>query len=258
MKLDQQFNGMRFFNLLRLESSFGYRNVLLAGIGVFAILTIVALSTAQDHDFRDFHNVWYAIVLLGGGFVFTSIIANGLNNPQSRMSHLSLPASDFEKFLSKLLISSLGYLIVVTLVYWLFAGITDSLISRWFNYQRLPFNPFNAFYLLIIKLYLVLQSIFLLGALYFRRFEVFKTLVSLLAIAIVFGIIGFILVRIFFYDAFEGLFETSNHTIPYIPSEGFRDFVSGSLWSTVQNLFWFALAPLFWIVGYFKMKETEV
>ena len=95
------------------------------------------------------------------------------------MNYLAMPASIFEKFSLKLLITTVGYVIGVTLLYWLFAEVMDLISQRYFNFSFSTFNPFNDFYLFMIKLYLVIQSVFILGAATFNRFSFFKTLFAL-------------------------------------------------------------------------------
>jgi hypothetical protein len=256
MTANQIFSVPRFLNLFREETSSGYRMALIVSTVVFGFLVLIATIMAEDHDFSDFHQVWYSILLLGGGFYFTSNSFNELNQKEQRMHYLSLPTSIFEKFSMKLLISTVGYVALFTLLYWLFAQVADVIAAK-FNYAFIPFEPSTPFYLFMIKLYIVIQSIFILGAAAFDRLAFFKTLFSLAILGIGIGIITSFMVRIIFAEYFDGFFEARND-ITVMPSKDFQNFVQYTLWPILQNVFWFVLAPFCWIVAYFKLKEREV
>ena len=255
MKPNQYFDFSRFVQLIRMEGANNYRWILFVSLGVFVFLTIIALVMASDHDFRDFHKIWFAIVVLGGGFLFTSVCCSELDTKPSRMNYLMVPASGFEKFLVKLLLSGPVYLIGVITIYWIFTKLVSALSGYYFNFQFDSFAPFSEFGWLIIKLYLVLQSVFLVGAIAFNRFSVVKTILSLNVLSIILGIIGFIFFRIIFWKYFNGFFSVDGGVPP--PDENFINFVEYSLWPAIQKIFWFGLAPLLWVVGYFKIKERE-
>ena len=67
---NQVFSIPRFFNLFREETSSGYKIPFIVASVVFAFLLLIFTISASDHDNVDFHEIWYSIVLLGGGFYF--------------------------------------------------------------------------------------------------------------------------------------------------------------------------------------------
>lgn len=257
MTSNQIFAAPRFLNLLRQETSSGYKMTFIIASVVLVFLSIVFIAVAADRDNGSFHQVWYSITLLAGGFYFTSTNFNELNRKENRMNYLALPASIFEKFSVKLLISTLGYIIGVTLLYLIFASIMDVVTRSYFDFSYDAFNPFDSFYLLIIKIYLVVQSVFLLGAVTFNRFSFFKTLFTLGIIGLVLAIIGGVIFRITFYEYFDGFFTPVDKVVTQ-PSRYFLDFMEFKMWPLVQGLFWYVLAPVLWVVAYFKLKEREV
>jgi hypothetical protein len=256
MTTNQIFSFPRFMHLFREETFSGHRMTLIVASVVFVFLAINAAIMAEGQDFVNFHQVWYSMILLGSGFYFTSNSFNELNQKEQRMQYLSLPSSIFEKLTMKLLITSLGYVILFTALYWVFAQVAD-VIAAYFNYSFLPFNPVAPFYLFMIKLYLVIQSIFILGAIAFNRFAFFKTLFALFLLVLVFGVIMWIIFRILFAEYFDGVF-TPVDNVQVIPGKNFQNFIEFTAWPVLQHIFWFVLAPLFWVVAYFKLKEREV
>jgi hypothetical protein len=257
MTSNQFFTFPRFSNLLREEVSSGYRMTFIIASVVFAFLLLIFTINAAEKDNAEFHQIWYSILLFVGGFYFTSTSFNELNRKEERMNYLALPASVFEKFSMKLLITTVGYLVGLTLLYWVFAQVEDIISQKYFAFSFTAFNPFDEFYILMIKLYLVIQSVFILGAVAFNRFAFFKTLFALWLLEIALGIFIWILVRIIFAEYFEGLFRVSNNILA-IPDQSFQNFAEFTAWPFIQTIFWYALAPVLWVVTYFKLKEREV
>jgi ABC-type proline/glycine betaine transport system permease subunit len=106
-----------------------------------------------------------------------------------------------------------------------------------------------------MALYLVTQSVFFLGAVIFRRFAFGKTIASLALLGIAFAVIAGVVLRIVFYDQFKGMTWTVSEDEFSLPGNVelfFRNYAH-----LLENLFWYALAPLLWVVVYFKLKETE-
>ena len=257
MTSNQIFTLPRFFNLFRAESLSGYKMTIIISSVVFAFLLLIATILASDHDSKDFHQIWFSIVLLGGGFYFTSTSFQELNRKEQRMSYLLTPASIFEKFSKKLLITTVGYVVGVTFLYWIFSGVTEAISERYFNYSFTAFNPFDDFFAFIIKLYLVIQSVFLLGAVTFNRFSFFKTLFSLVLLEIGLSLMAWLMIRIVFAEYFESFFVPIDN-MSAMPSYTFLNFIEFTVWPLIQNIFWFLLAPVLWVVTYFKLKEREV
>ena len=254
--LNQYFKGSRFLQLLKLEQVRGYKRFLIISLDVFAFLMLIILIMASDHDFEDFHSVWYPIVLLGGGYLYAGSSFSELNKEKSRMTYLSLPASTFEKFASKFLITNFGYLIFATLVYWLFSILSNAISQAWFNFSFQEFNPFREHYPLIMIIYITTHSIFFLGAIAFNRFAIFKTFLSLVVVYFILAVIIYLCVRIIFYDVFDGFFHVRQDVL-YRPNDQLKEFLKHSLPKIAQFISYFVITPLILAAGYFKLKERE-
>ncbi len=249
-------NGSRFLQLFKVEFISGYRNFFIATLATFAFLMFLIIIMAKDHDFEDFHGIWYPIVLLGGGYLFTSSIFSELNREHSRMTYLSLPASAFEKYTSKFLITNFGYLIFTTLVYWLFTILSNAISEAYFNFSFQQFNPFREHYPIIILIYITTHSIFFLGSIAFNRFAVFKTFLSILVTYLILAVILYLGVRIIFYNIFDGFFHVRQDVL-YRPNDQLIHFLEHSLAKISIYISCFIITPLILAAGYFKLKERE-
>ena len=106
-----------------------------------------------------------------------------------------------------------------------------------------------------IRLYMVLQSAFLIGAIVFQRYSIVKTSFSLMITGI--GLLAFLFlcVRLLFSEYFDG-FEMVGPGPQ--PKKGFDLWIEDTLWTAVQYAFYLLLWPTLLLIGYFKLKEKEV
>ncbi len=102
----------------------------------------------------------------------TSRIFNGLHDPQRAHIFLMTPCSNFERFLSKWFLSSIGYAIGTLALFYLFSLIYASLSL--FITKR-PFDIAHSALWIGIWKYIILQSIVLLGAMTFKQYALIKT-----------------------------------------------------------------------------------
>ena len=99
-------------------------------------------------------------------------------------------------------------------------------------------------------IYVVTQSVFFLGALYFRKNNLLKTLLSVFVIQAIFSI-----VMVFAGWLILGEFNQLNEE--NIPADTMY-FFTVNIPEIARTVFWVVTAPFFLIVSYFKFKEREV
>lgn len=217
----------------------------------------------------------YFVGLFLTGCLYASLVFSELSEGPKAMHYLLTPASLLEKLLGAMLYGILLFFVCYTIVFYavdvimvkVANGVAQAVMEREhkpFNHPAEVMNVFVSpdrsdvninFFLLLI--YFGIQSIFLLGSIYFEKYHFIKTLVS--------GLIVF-LVLIFFMHKVLGSF---------MPEGGFNkpftdyliyDYQNGQLsvqlpeWFSMIMLFLtkYALAPCLWVVAYFRLKEKEV
>lgn len=256
MEFNNIFHPRRFFLLLKEELFFGHRTSLFAaGAALLTLMLIAIANTTQDNTWIDFHNTWFPITLLGGGFVFSSIAFNQLNTKPSKQFYLSLPASTLEKFSVKWLITALFYPTALVVIYQVFAWLITMYAQSLSFAEMNAFQPLSAANVKFVKLYIVLQSIFLLGAIAFQKYSIFKTLFTLLLASMFIGLFTFLCVRIVFAEYWSGWQPIGPEPMP---NQAFMDWMEFSLTRIMENLFWWVFAPLVLFIGFLKLKEKEV
>jgi hypothetical protein len=253
MELRNVFYLPRFLLLLRLEL-FRCRKA----IGMMLVITLgilILLGLLLDIIVRDIRLVYdhhdnYAASMLIGGFILSSLAFTDLASPLKGSHYLTLPASAFEKFLSMWFLTSVGWVVLYTLIFWVYTLLVNPVATLLFHAITFkPFEPFGDYALTVILYYFTLQGIFLVAASHFKGYVFAKTVFALVLFILVIGIISYFLMRNSFLVEHECTGERCVilEAIEVHPA-----------WLFVKSLFWWTLAPLCWIMTYLGIKEKEV
>ncbi|MEL7530788.1 MAG: hypothetical protein AAFN10_05750, partial [Bacteroidota bacterium] len=109
--------------------------------------------------------------------------------------------------------------------------------------------------LLILRLYLVLQSIFLAGSVFFGRLAFLITPISLGIIALILFLIAILYIRILLIGITDGWDLSPNGA--YRNSTEWSNTVQFTLRPILEQIFWWTLAPFFWVVSFVRLTEKE-
>ena len=250
------------FNLKRLQY-FIYRQTVLnihtliiSGGSIFGVLllhTIIMSSISPLHVAKmpEFHIGIFFIA----GFIFTGKIFSELHDPLKGYFYLTLPVSNLERLIGSWLLSSplyiIGYGIFTFSMISLAVAITDS-----------PFPAssfFDIAYLRHIPTFLVLQTVFFLGACYFRKNIFPKTLLSVFLFFLSIGILTFIFGYFLFFNSEKAdPAENSQFFLYFEINNSFRFYIKNKFIDIITFLFWFILGPFMLLVSYFKLKESQL
>jgi hypothetical protein len=219
--------------------------------------------------------VTYFVGLFLTGCLYASLVFSELSEGPKAMHYLLTPASLLEKLLSGILYGIILFFVCYTLVFYavdiIMVKVGDSVTRAVMEREHRPFNHpteimnvfvssdqndvnINYYFLLI---YFGIQSIFLLGSIYFEKYHFIKTLVT--------GLIVF-LVLVFFVHKVLGSFMPDGGFFKPFTVYRIYDHQKGELsvqlpeWFSMIMLFVikYALAPCLWVVAYFRLKEKEV
>ncbi|MBO7134632.1 MAG: hypothetical protein J6W06_10825 [Bacteroidales bacterium] len=190
-------------------------------------------------------SIFMIIVLLA---IYSGRMFAILGRPQGAMNYLMLPASPLEKVLTGILLSGLYFPIVIfaSSLLGIMASIpicamiyNSGLVMKSINF--LPNVEFSPKIIIAVALFiLMINSIMMFGSVYFKRKAVIKTMLCLLAFNFAVTVIGLILGWIIYKRNFMLL--------------GIEDP------SYTYNIVCIAMAIItvfFWVLSYFRLKETE-
>ncbi len=258
-----EFNVRRFGLLLKKDAFSVYRTAAVSAMAVSLVVILISLISVWSGDIDPaFHQIFFPTILILGGFIVTSRVFIDMHSSKTIHDWMMLPASLLEKHLSRLLASTILWILGALVGYSIISLVSEGLNGLIFGRGHLLFNPFAIEIWKTIPYYLVTQSIFFLGAAYFRKNHLIKTVLILALFALVLALVIALLGRVVFWDYFSGFF---------IPKESMRIGTTGGPAQGAQiesflqvmsvigkTLYWGILAPFCWFLSYLRIREQEV
>jgi hypothetical protein len=266
--IDTAFNPRRLFLLLKRDLAHGYRGVLVAMAAVGGATIVISLLSMLGRAQEQFYTPFYVGLMILGGFIFSSGIFKELHQPGSGPFYLALPATTFEKLLSKVLITTIGFAVAILAFMTAVSALSEALNRAIFGVGHSLFNPISRASLQVAAFYLVGQSSYLLGSIWFRKTAFLKTVLATAVVAIGVSIV----LSVIFRFLFAGLF-TGGNIRPDVLQLFSKDFghvtVNGAAADTLSKgaqafytfiqVFFFGVCPAAcWVASYFRLRETEV
>jgi hypothetical protein len=250
----------RLKNLLVRQISFNYKILLIATGAIAGLLlfigTMMLLFSGQTIDQKVFLGLIMPYFFVGG-YVFSSVVFSELNSPHRGYLYLTLPASTFEKLISSWLVCSVGYVLFLSIVMYVI-NLYYITIAASFTLKTVEvLNIFTPSVLKMFGVYMVTQSIFFLGAIYFRRVNFLKTFLALFVLVMVITFYSGILSKLlFFTNSFNNQWWA--HHIGINQSFDMKHIAEHVIVPIAKTLFWGCTAPFFLLVSYYRLKEREV
>jgi len=244
----------RLTGLVRLDLADRYRVSLIASGAIAGVLLLQSLLFRPgDEGTGTLYDLLLGAILFLGGPIVAARAFRELHDKTRNDAYLLLPASAFEKMAARF--------VLVTVVFAVYAFVFVTLLS-WFLYAVQAarfgrtagvFSPAAFLDAQVLGAFLVNQSIFGLGAAWFRKQHFLKTNLALAVILIGFTIFANIVFRVFFpnLDLVGAGFDPMGWYRHY------QDTIFGVL--GVLELVWFIGVPvLCWSVVWLRIRETQV
>jgi hypothetical protein len=251
------FSPLRFYLMVRNTLWLKRRKILLVSATAGTLVLLICGVAASQRTGRVLHQVLYPMFLYGSGFIVSARAFQELDDVKTAGAWLTIPASSFEKFTSRLFLTSFGYVAGSMAVYFLVAMISNGVNQMLFGFSQPPFNPFEPWLLHSAGLYFVLQSLFLVGAIYFRRFAYIKTILFLSLLSLVLSIGSMIMFKWILGENIQAVFSGEFYFSWDLLSLKWIGKVGDTLLFWVKCGFWIVLAPLCYVITYFRLKEIE-
>ncbi|MFO7977594.1 MAG: hypothetical protein R6U64_02965 [Bacteroidales bacterium] len=253
MNTSSFFSLQRFFLVLRRDMVLNQKTLLigLAAMSGLLLVQSVIQTYASGGVFSleafSGSGITYFFVF---GYVVASMVFKELHVPARSQFFLTLPASNLEKVAAAWVVSAPLYVVGVFLALTLISLLAALLNALLFGSALLVFNPFTTMNLYAAGVFLVTHSIFFLGAVYFRKNNFLKTILSLFVISVAISMLAGLMGYLFF--------GTTSFTINEQTTIGTPDFITEFLPTMAKIVFWGIVGPFFLIVSYFRFKEREV
>ena len=295
--MNQTFNTGRWWLLVGKHWSENKKKYTLSLIAIAGLLLLWFVVLLFSDGFRGLNlsmqSSTYYFGLFLGGCLYASILFADLGSKTRGLNYLVVPASHLEKLLCSLFYGVIVFFVCYTTLFYL-ADVLMIKTANTFEYSYWlkhhnpgtifePQKVYNVFYqpdhsrdpevlIYILLSYFVVQSVFILGSVYFSRFSFIKTVIAslLIGLMIVFLVIKVIAPILPPGNYYHGLTSYQVYTVKesssipgatMIYSDAATDkLVSIPEWigDAVLFLLKFAFAPLFWLATYYRLKEKEI
>lgn len=220
-------------------------------IGLFAFWLLIGVFSSQQslQETSSIVLAFGAVIYQIGGYVLTASIFSELQSAGSASQFLTLPATNGEKLFSGWVISYALYTVVAILGLSLLLMVMIVTGNLFFSSEIQNISALTDIYLNnVVLVYLFFNSVFLLGATYFKGNNFLKTAFSILLFMM---FVGFIMIIITYF------LGSNNITFTIAPFAYFN-IESTILKLLFQLLFTLPFTALFLTFSYFRLKNRQV
>ncbi|MBI9109196.1 MAG: hypothetical protein JEZ04_20795 [Spirochaetales bacterium] len=262
MNITRYLSPLRIWYLLKRESARRWKDYLItisAFCGFYLLGVVIGAKTGGLDSSLHYSN--FGSILFLFGFIFTSTAFREAHKKLLNHDYLMLPASTLEKFVAKLMFSSVGFAVASVLVYWVFSLIGKLVVEVFLGAYYPDFFIFDKIIWQMIGHYFILQSIFMLGAVWFRKGNFIRTIISLILFSIILSVLSSLVAWLVFNDYFWTFVRGDfNFNIDF--SSGFDmqrlEVLGGGVLTLFKIIYFGLLAPVCWFGSWLKLRELEV
>jgi len=244
--MEKRFDIKRMINFMKRQSVLNAKSLMIAALATFGSLFIVSMILGYfSHNMTTLIHI-YLVTFYITILVFTSKIFDELHNPLKGYTYLTLPVSTAEKLWGSWILSAPVFTVLfsaVCIILYFLACLAGGRMDAF--HQIFDLNNIEG-----VATFNVIQTIFFLGAVYFKKNNFMKTLVVLTVFCL----------AIAAYMRFLTWPLGLNHTHIYGNMNtndlmGFTNFMI--LW--VRDIgFYGLLAPFMILVTYVRLKERQL
>ena len=274
--MNNVFNFKRFGRLLFKEIWLNKLSILIMLLSL-TVLSLLVAYLIPRHYLPLFLNrnpslIFSVIALIYGMIIITNSFSE-LNVPEKKIEYLMLPASNLEKLLVKFFYTSVGFLLIyfaafsfsimiVKIYLWIFPN-----SDFWAPIYRPVFMQIYNMSTVVaaVLIFMSLHSVCFFGAIYFKKMELAKVFLSVVGIFVFMEIFLFILnfmpffkeVVVNYFPLFPKIGTGENISLSFESSSRVMAYIKSSQETSFSIMLYF-LPPIFWILSYIRLRETEV
>ena len=176
-----------------------------AGAIVIDLLMYLLSMSMASGPAKYLYQPLFIVAMNVGGLVLTSMIFSDMHDADERYWYLMQPVSNFERMLSRYLISGPLFYVYFVALYYLLEIIARTFSNFFIGDAAQLFNIHNPIIQDASRLYLGAHALLLLGAVYFRSYALVKTILSLAGLGFACGLVFWLSMRIIFWEYFPSL-----------------------------------------------------
>ena len=237
----------------------------LALLGILSLAFIFWIANGGPKYNEEAIYFIFLIVLFIGGTIFSSVSFSMLGNKDKGIYWLSVPATHLEKLICTIFYSTILFTLIYCLCFYLVKSMGLMFLTEFIkkhpeaSYKQISTTEpgFLEVVRYFIYGYFAVQSLYLLGSVYFQRYSFIITTVA-----------GAFLILVFVYY----LTRLSDHMLGPVgwnvisarkTDKAIKDgYLLYSVSPGIANAFKYALqfawAPLLWVITWYRLKEKEI
>jgi len=278
------FNLKRFGFVFRkdfLENRKLYLLLFLTMLGIMAIVSII-MTRNYCHQWTNasynnilYHNkdllTFFSLAFLAGGLLFASTFMTQMNSKLKSLSFLSSPSSNFEKYLSRWIIVTIGYVLAFFIAMWVadFLRVTVNRIYypdleiKFLDLSKLyyPTNDYTSRYymvpkfvfILFIFIYLFFQSLFLLGTTFWEKASFVKTFVAVAVIIFAYIMICRWTILFSYEEGLDGFGNVLGSFFAFTDNGNAENYLKITTYIALS-----VLTLTNWTLAFFRLRESEI
>lgn len=250
MRRETGFQPQRLYLLVRNSLVLNRNGIMVAAAALMGVLLLVSLADAFVNCGLTFHRNLFLIGYFPVGLWLTTRAYKTLHDPVRGIAWLLIPASALEKTVSRILLVTLIYTAGSLMGYSMFSVLSEGLNTVIAHRTHPLFNPLDPLVLRSLPTFISIQAPFMIGAVYFRRHTLSKTILALICFFFLFGSGILTAAWFIFGDHMTGL-----NVRALISTIMRTDFTPAAL--ALKLMFWVAFPAFSWLVCHVRLKETE-
>ncbi len=252
MKINDFFSFRRLWLLVKRDVLGAHRAITLTSLTVMGVYLVISGLLAFRDAHVGFPKFAFELILTLGGMIVTSRSFSELYRPESASLYLTLPASTLEKFVGRFLLLTVGWSAFALAGMIVVSALSQVLNLFLFGQGTGLLNPFDAEIWSRIGMFIVMDTLFLAGALYFRKNHLVKTLLSVVSFFFVLAAVA-----MFGFFLLFGRGDANYWAGEYTQRIRLMPFFE-SLKIAAQVFCW-SVFPAFWLVfSFFRLKEAQI
>jgi hypothetical protein len=283
--MSKVFNAKRFFMMITREFTLNKKNLLIIALSMVLIGIVISYFGAKPYTITrpqplpaytvKIYEVYPFIVLVYCAIIVTYSFME-LNTPDKKIDYLMLPATTAEKYFSKFVYTTFGFILLATLalaVNTLFVKLMNSNVpydyykeNIFIFYRQKVLQPIN--YWPYLHYYLVLHAVLFFAGVYFVKLELPKILLTVIALALGINLFSLFLNTLGVVGVYSFGYNTNFQRFftGYIPAG--KQISVQSMYAigefqrqtiiVLEYLALFIVPIFFWILGFMRLREIEV
>jgi hypothetical protein len=278
------FDAKRFFLMLTREFTLNTKNLLIIALSMIFVSMVITYFGAASYSINRAPNpaltvkvyMVYPFIVLVYCAIVTTYSFLELNTSDKKIDLIMLPASVTEKYLTKFIYTTFGFVLLATLalsINTLFVNLLNADLpyeyytqNHYYTHSQLPFVKIN--YWTYLHYYLVIHSILFFGGIYFVKMELPKTILAIVGIMIGISLLSLLLNAFGVVGEFSFGYNTNFRRFlgGYMPQKmqwssqsyySVRMFID-KIFDVLKFILMYIFPIFFWILGFLRLREIEV